>query len=168
MHFKAFCRALADKGVDMSKVSISKSLVVIGGVEKYGKFSKKKKSAKEKIREKLHLPPNKEQRQAEERERRDKRIERNAKIAARGKTKDPAEKTAPSSSGEEERESIEANLHEGKKPEHMTDQQRAERAVALIQSAMQKGLKGERRKIEQDAEKEDRQERQSGSADKQE
>jgi hypothetical protein len=157
MHFKAFCRILEEKGVDMSKVSISKSLVVIGGVEKYGKFSKKKKSAKAKLREKLHIRPNKEQRQAEEREARDKEIEKKARIDARSKDRDPAEKAySSSSSDDDDRQSIvTANLHEGKKADQMTDLERAERAVALIQSAVSKGLKGEKKRIEQDARKEE-------------
>jgi hypothetical protein len=141
----------------MSKVSISKSLVVIGGVEKYGKFSKKKKSAKAKLREKLHIRPNKEQRQAEERQARDKDIEKKARIDARSKDRDPAEKAySSSSSDDDDRQSIvTANLHEGKKAEQMTDLERAERAVALIQSAMSKGLKGEKKRIEQDTRKEE-------------
>lgn len=90
MQFQAFCKVLEQKGVDMSKVSISKSLVVIGAVERYGKFSKKKTTAKDKLREKLHLPPSKEQQQEEEQKVRDKRIERNARIEARGKDPDTA------------------------------------------------------------------------------
>lgn len=154
MHFKAFCRTLKKEGVDMSKVSISKSLFVIGGVEKYGKFSKKKQSAKEKVREKLHLPPTKEQRQEEERKVRDQQIENKAKIDARGKNQDPAETAHWDADVDGEDHIVTANLHDGKKAEDMTDQQRAERAVALIKSAFQKGLKDEKKKAEEDAEAE--------------
>lgn len=158
-HFKAFCQTLRDKGVDMSSVNISKSLVVIGGIEKYGAFSKKKKSLKGELRRKLHLGPNKEEREKAKQEEKDKRLEREA--ASRKDS--TAEKQNGGSAGDRhggghesdsddgETGGVTGDLHEGMDVKDMTDQQRAERAIALIRSAFSKGVKGEKKEVEKDS-----------------
>ena len=152
-HFKALLEALEQRGVDLSRVSISKSLLVIGGLEKYGRFSKKKTKAKERMRAKLHLGPSKDEAKQE------KEAERNAKIEEQARKDGPAKHSRPQSqdgaSGNDTRsrggDAVEANMHDGKSKAELTDEERAERAVALIRSAFSKGIKGERRQVEEDA-----------------
>lgn len=50
-NFRAFVHALQNNGVDMSRVSISRSYVVLVGIEGYMKFKQKKKDVKDKIDE---------------------------------------------------------------------------------------------------------------------
>ena len=152
-HFKALLEALEKRGVDLSRVSISKSLLVIGGLEKYGRFSKKKTKAKERVRAKLHLGPSKDEAKQE------KEAERDAKIEEQARKDGPAKHSRPRSqddaSGSDTRSqggnAVEANMHDGKSKAELTDEERAERAIALIRSAFSKGVKGERKKVEEDA-----------------
>ncbi|PCH01081.1 Hypothetical protein PENO1_044640 [Penicillium occitanis (nom. inval.)] len=50
-NFRAFVHALQNNGVDMSRVSISRSYAVLVGIEGYMKFKQKKKDVKDKIEE---------------------------------------------------------------------------------------------------------------------
>lgn len=155
----------------MSKVSVSKSLMVIRAIEKYGAFSKKKKKMKRRLRHKLHLgPSNEEEKQAQD-EKRNKQIEQDAKDDPtphedpnKRNRQGPTDPSKPVSdghngdedgSGDEQEEEITPDMHDGMKKEDMSDQQRAERATALIRSAFSKGLKGEKKEILNDAQAED-------------
>jgi hypothetical protein len=150
--------------------------MVIRAIEKYGAFSKKKKSLKKRFRHKLHLgPSDEEEKQAEDRKRNEK-IEREAKRKERESKETPSfddgddhdvdgkqNRKGPvdrhHADTDEEDDSgkncktgdVKADMHDGMKKEDMTDQERAERAVALIRSAFSKGLKGEKKEILQDA-----------------
>lgn len=154
----------------MSKVSVSKSLMVIRAIEKYGAFSKKKKKMKRRLRHKLHLgPSNEEEKQAQD-EKRNKQIEQDAKDdptphedPIKRNRQGPADPSTPAIDGrdgdddgnDDEQEEITPDMHDGMKKEDMSDQQRAERAIALIRSAFSKGLKGEKKEILNDAQAED-------------
>lgn len=139
----------------MSAVSTSKSLFVIGGIEKYGKFSKKKKLLKNRVRKRLHLGPSKDEK-AEQAE-----AERNARIEEKAKAKEErnggerqqeqdqdGREGSSDANDSDEGGAIEGDLHDDIPKDQLSDKQRAERAVALIRSAMSKGLKGEEKKVE--------------------
>ena len=142
VHFKQFTKTLEEKGVDMSAVDISKSILIIGGIEKYAKISKKKKKLKEKIADKLHITTKEQKKEREEKERNEK-IEAGARHAqGRDSDRDTGQK-------------VDGNLHDDKRKEDLTENERAERAIALIQRAMKGGLKGEKKRNEKDAKLED-------------
>lgn len=168
-HFKAFHKSLQDKGVDMSKVSVSKSLMVIRAIEKYGAFSKKKKSLKKKFRHKLHLGPTEEEKKQAKDEERNEKIEEEAQKdhnkdsgVEKQNRRGPADRQKPaeesssddasdSDSDDDGQGEVQPDMHDGMKKEDMSDKERAERAIALIRSAFSKGLKGEKKEILQDA-----------------
>lgn len=141
----------------MSSVSTGKSLIVIGGIEKYAKVSKKKKNTKNKIREKLHLGLNKQEKKEAERDERDRMIEEGARRDHANANANAD--TGNTGSGGEEREKeveqhkqVDPDMQEGKRVEDMTEDQRAQRAVALIRSAVSKGLKGREGEVERHGE----------------
>lgn len=156
----------------MSRVSVSKSLMVIRAIEKYGAFSKKKKSLKKRLRHKLHIgPSNEEEKQAED-EKRNEKIEQDARereassshsaeAAGKENRKGPADRHNVADGDdqeegqEDEEEEVNPDMHDGMKKEDMTDKERAERAIALIRSAFSKGLKGEKKQVLKDGEKDD-------------
>ena len=142
-----------------NSVSISKSLFVIGGIEKYAKFSSKKKKVKADFREKLHLPPNQADKKQLEEDKRNEKIEEEARQKEKAGDTSRLPGHNENSQGDKREESghkgegaVEGDLHEGKRVEDMTEDQKSQRAVALIRSAMSKGKKGEEKKIEQDGE----------------
>lgn len=54
-HFRYFVKKLQDSGVDLDRVTLSKSLLMLAGMEKYGKMMSKTKSSKKKEKkEKKH------------------------------------------------------------------------------------------------------------------
>lgn len=59
-NFRAFVHALQNNGVDMSRVSISRSYAVLVGIEGYMKFKQKKKDVKDKIEEEKAKVANKQ------------------------------------------------------------------------------------------------------------
>ncbi|EED16189.1 IQ calmodulin-binding motif protein [Talaromyces stipitatus ATCC 10500] len=66
-NFRAFVHALQDNGVDMSRVSISRSYAVLVGIEGYMKFKQKKKDVKDMIEEeKSKVSSKKEKEEGEE------------------------------------------------------------------------------------------------------
>lgn len=154
----------------MSKVSVSKSLMVIRAIEKYGAFSKKKKSLKTKFRHKLHLGPNEEEKKQAKDEERNEKIEEEAQRdhqepSASGKEnrRGPVdrqkagegmadENEGNSDSDDEGHDEVQPDMHDDMKKEDMSDKERAERAIALIRSAFSKGLKNEEKGILKDAE----------------
>lgn len=165
----------------MSKVSVSKSLMVIRAIEKYGAFSKKKKSLKKRFRHKLHLgPTDEEEKQAKDQERNE-RIEEEAQKDHQEQKRNEnhvdkqngngpvgrhgtGEEHSNNDDDSEDNDSgdVKADMHDGMKKEDMTDQERAERATALIRSAFSKGWKGEQKEILKDA-KQNRTEENNGS-----
>lgn len=174
-HFKAFHISLKERGVDMSKVSVSKSLMVIRAIEKYGAFSKKKKSMKKRFRHKLHLGPSSDEEKQAEDEKRNEQIEQDAKddptphhhhgLHRKQNRRGPSDPSDVADGGNrssdtdtdgDESDEIEPDMHDGMRKEDMTDQQRAERAIALIRSAFSKGLKGEKKQVLDDAKQEDK------------
>lgn len=173
----------------MSKVSVSKSLMVIRAIEKYGAFSKKKRSLKKRFRHKLHLGPSDEEEKQAEDKKRNEKIEREAKrkeresketpsfddgddhdVDGKQNRKGPVDRHHADADEEDdagkngETGDVKADMHDGMKKEDMTDQERAERAVALIRSAFSKGLKGEKKEILQDASGAGGNDKQSGHA----
>lgn len=159
----------------MSKVSVSKSLMVIRAIEKYGAFSKKKKSLKKRFRHKLHLGPNDEEEKQIKDQKRNKEIEEEAQkehqqqenntqrneSGGKDRRQGPVDRNKPAEEkGDDDSDSndgsgaIKADMHDGMKKEDMTDKERAERAVALIRSAFTKGLQGEKKEILNDAKQE--------------
>ena len=159
----------------MSKVSVSKSLMVIRAIEKYGAFSKKKKSLKKRFRHKLHLGPNDEEEKQIKDQKRNENIEEEARedyqqqdsngrsdkeggkdnrhgLVDRNNTGE--DKGDNDSVSDDETGAVKPDMHDGMKKEDMTDNERAERAIALIRSAFSKGLKGEKKEILNDAKQE--------------
>lgn len=58
-NFRAFHHSLQERGVDLSRVSISKSYAVLAGIEGYALTKRKMHSVQEKLgeaKQKLHLP----------------------------------------------------------------------------------------------------------------
>ncbi|CDR99547.1 uncharacterized protein SPSC_06110 [Sporisorium scitamineum] len=51
-HFRYFVKKLQDSGVDLERVTLSKSLLLLAGMEKYGKMMSKTKSSKKQDRKK--------------------------------------------------------------------------------------------------------------------
>ncbi|CEQ39280.1 SPOSA6832_00788 [Sporobolomyces salmonicolor] len=148
MHFKAFVRSLEEGGVDMSSVSISKSVMTIRGIEKYGRFSKKKAALVSKIKTTLTQsePPEEKdaERSAEEvqkiqNEEEDEGQDGHAREVQRGANEMREE------NGEEG-----PLPGEGKKVQEMTDEERLERGVALLQMALERGLSVRGREHEDD------------------
>ncbi|KAI7962198.1 hypothetical protein MJO28_000292 [Puccinia striiformis f. sp. tritici] len=151
--FKAFVKILEQEwGCDMSKVSISKALFMIGALEQYAHFTKKKGEIKSKIKKLLKHGDHNAEAQAIEKE---KHEDRPAQLAAERisqeekdwKERDRVNRLA-SSAGQEERERIKKQdglekgrllksailpslPHEGKAKEDMTDDERVERGAAV-------------------------------------
>lgn len=48
-HFKAFLSDMEERGADLSHVKVKKAEAILLGLEKYGAFTKKEKTLKEKI-----------------------------------------------------------------------------------------------------------------------
>lgn len=94
------------------------------------------------MRQKLHLGPSDKEKAEEE----DKK--RNEKIEAEARRKEQTEPAQSERQNGSDEGAIEGNLHEGVANKDLTDQERAEKAVALIRSAFSKGLKGEKKKVE--------------------
>ncbi|GAA6015705.1 hypothetical protein JCM8202_001087 [Rhodotorula sphaerocarpa] len=133
MHFKAFVRSLVAEGVDMSKVSISKSVMTIRGIEKYGKFTKQRKALKEKVKSALtgSKPEDEEEDEEECAEAQHIQHEEREEGQENGDT-------APRCHQRKAEEPLPA---EGKDIGEMTDDERLERGLALIQRAFEQGLR---------------------------
>ncbi|BGP37497.1 hypothetical protein JCM10450v2_001402 [Rhodotorula kratochvilovae] len=145
MHFKAFVRSLEEQGVDMFRVSISKSVMTIRGIEKYGALSKKKKALTARIKGVFTHAPSDEQKQADT-DRADVRRIRKQE-ADEGAGAHEREVTDGEDRMRRENEEDEEPLPgEGKKPEEMTEEERMERGVALVQRAFERGLSFQREK----------------------
>ncbi|SGY66108.1 BQ5605_C004g02625 [Microbotryum silenes-dioicae] len=157
MHFKAFVRSLEERNVDMSSVSISKSVLTIRALEKYGKFSKKKASLKDKIKAGLGMGKTEEEEKKEEREKEEKlvqnqRVEMEKKQDEDSSSSDSHSEFDEEDRGRKHRRKLTDKLPgEGKKVEDMTENERTERGVALIQRAFERGLKLEEKRIAEHA-----------------
>ncbi|WAQ80869.1 hypothetical protein PtA15_1A207 [Puccinia triticina] len=157
--FKTFVKILEHEwGCDMSRVSISKALFMIGALEKYAHFSKKKAEMKAMMKKlwKKHNDQDPEALAAEK----EKNEDRPAQVAAEHAShQENWQETVRVNrlarvAGEEERERIKKQQgalkdgrlrnsvvlpslpHEGKKKEDMTDDERVERGAALVARAM--------------------------------
>lgn len=161
--FKAFVKILEHEwGCDMSRVSISKALFMIGALEKYAHFTKKKGELKRMFRNlwSKHKDQDPEAQAIEK----DKKDDQPAQLAAQlAAHKGNWEETVRVNrlarvAGEEERERIKkleglengkvgsavvlpSLPHEGKKKEDMTDDERVERGAALVARAMSRQRK---------------------------
>ncbi|GAA5989117.1 hypothetical protein JCM11641_007602 [Rhodosporidiobolus odoratus] len=140
MHFTSFVRSLKEQGVDMSHVAISKSVLTIRGIEKYGRYTKKKKTLKQKIKTTLTWSKPPEEKQAEHDAADLERIQDEERDEGREGHEEEVER------GErrmrDEREERDEELPgEGKKVEEMTEEERNERGVALVQRAFERGFR---------------------------
>ncbi|GAA6008215.1 uncharacterized protein JCM10292_004094 [Rhodotorula paludigena] len=139
MHFKAFVRSLQDDGVDMSRVSISKSVLTIRGIEKYGALSKKKKRFVDRVKSAFtHNEPQSDQE-------RDKDLEQMQRIRKEETDEGRAAHDDEVREGERElRDKKERSGQplpgEGKSVEEMTEDERMQRGVALVLRAFERGL----------------------------
>ncbi|GAA5836891.1 hypothetical protein JCM11251_005815 [Rhodosporidiobolus azoricus] len=139
-HFKAFVRSLKEQGVDMRSVAISKSVLTIRGIEKYGSFTKKKKEFTSRLKASLtgKPPPSEQEAKTDGKEQR--RIEgeeHDEGTAAHEKEVHDGEEKL-----EERREGGEKPLPgEGKSLQEMTETERMDRGVRLVQRAFERGLR---------------------------
>jgi hypothetical protein len=119
------------------RVSISKSLFIIGAIEKYGKLNKKKKDMKDKVKSVVKPGSLKKDGKGElidEEEQRSRQIEQSARDSAKADKEGGVKKGEPKENGH-------AVLPaEGKDKEDMNDEERVQRAVGLVQRAMDKGV----------------------------
>ncbi|CDR36630.1 RHTO0S02e04720g2_1 [Rhodotorula toruloides] len=139
MHFKSFVRSLEDQHVDMLKVSISKSVLTIRGIEKYGKFTKKKKNLKERFKASVLRKETESEKQKEEGQKEIDRIRNEEK--GEGEQEHEKEMNDGREKASKERKKEDKPLPgEGKKVEEMTEEERTERGVALVQRAFERGL----------------------------
>lgn len=162
--FKSFVKILEHEwGCDMSRVSISKALCMIGALEKYAKFTKKKSEVTTKI--KRFFRSDRERQEDEKEQAQD----RPAQLAAQHAQEHEEWKEASRVNriarlaGDEERQRLEASVgltggklkrsvglsslpHEGKRKEDMTDDERIERGAALVARAMARQRKNSPRR----------------------
>ncbi|GAA97875.1 hypothetical protein E5Q_04555 [Mixia osmundae IAM 14324] len=137
-HFKKFVAKLEEMGVDMSKVNISKSLITIGALEKYGAASKKKKSLTGKLKEKLRLskpdddPAKKEAQWNEKVQQGAKDKEEEQRLNGTGDA--PADDKQNGSS----EKSQDTKPYEGVPTSQLSEDQKDERGIAFVQSAFNK------------------------------
>ncbi|GAA5886795.1 hypothetical protein JCM5296_006406 [Sporobolomyces johnsonii] len=157
MHFKAFVRSLEENGVDMSSVSISKSVMTIRVIEKYGRFSKKKAALVSKIKTTLTQSEPPEQKDAEHSAEEVQKIQRDE--ADEGRDGHAREVQRGENEMREENGEEGPLPGEGKKVEEMTDEERMERGVALLQRALEKGLSMRGDEHEEDDEHDEEDER---------
>ncbi|GAA5979615.1 hypothetical protein JCM10908_002983 [Rhodotorula pacifica] len=139
MHFKAFARSLEEQGVDLKKVNISKSVLTIRGIEKYGKVTKKKKALKEKLKS-IFTGEKPEDEKEQEKDRAEANRIHNEE---EGEGHEAHERDVHEQDDQvrRHREREDKPLPgEGKRIEEMTDEERLERGVALVQRAFEKGL----------------------------
>ncbi|BGO97282.1 hypothetical protein NBRC10513v2_001202 [Rhodotorula toruloides] len=140
MHFESFVRSLEDQHVDMSKVSISKSVLTIRGIEKYGKLTKKKKNLKERFKASVLRKETDAEKQKEEGQKEIDRIRNEEK--GEGEQEHEKEMREGETKARKERKKEDKPLPgEGKTIEEMTEEERTERGVALVQRAFERGLK---------------------------
>ncbi|GAA5847463.1 hypothetical protein JCM3766R1_005354 [Sporobolomyces carnicolor] len=139
MHFKAFVRGLEDQGVDMGSVSISKSVMTIRGIEKYGKFTKSKKAVTSRVKAFVTGSKTPEEEKAEQDALKREKIvsleahDRHDRHDGDGDGDDPRD--------HESRQREEKTLPgEGKKVEDMTEDERMDRGIALLVKAFERGL----------------------------
>ncbi|GAA5898800.1 hypothetical protein JCM6882_004002 [Rhodosporidiobolus microsporus] len=149
-HFKAFIRSLKEQGIDMNHVAISKSVLTIRGIEKYGRFTKKKKDLTSRLKSGLtgNPPPseqdadtdakNQERIESEERDEGAEAHEREVEEGEEGLRERKEGGGDGKGRGEGKGKPLPG---EGKKPEEMTEEERMERGVMLVQRAFERGLK---------------------------
>ncbi|GAA5928981.1 hypothetical protein JCM3775_006700 [Rhodotorula graminis] len=140
MHFKAFVRSLEAQGVDMGRVSISKSILTMRGIEKYGAATKKKKNLASRIKGVFTRQPSDQEKQAEEDASARQRIHK----AEQDEGADAHEREVKRGEARMRRDEEDENRHlpgEGKRAEDMTEEERNERGVALVQRAFERGLR---------------------------
>ncbi|GAA5978260.1 hypothetical protein JCM5350_002243 [Sporobolomyces pararoseus] len=130
MHFKAFVRGLEDQGVDMSSVSISKSVMTIRGIEKYGKFTKSKKALTSRIKSIVTGSKTPEE----------EKLERDALKREKISSQENQQQEKPPREGGGEDKGEKELPGEGKKVEEMTEDERMDRGIALLVKAFERGL----------------------------
>lgn len=136
--FKGFVERLEEAGTDMSRVSISKSLITIGALEKYGKFSKKKKSFKERLVKSFQHKRGKEVDDRSEQQKADDGLNNRVENDRKKESREPG--SVAGDAGMKERAHMErekrgagpsALPHEGMKMEDMSYDQRIERGASV-------------------------------------
>ncbi|GAA5849909.1 hypothetical protein JCM9279_002460 [Rhodotorula babjevae] len=140
MHFKAFSRALEEKGVDMGRVSLSKSILTMRGIEKYGAATKKKKKLVGRIKGVFTRKPSDEQQQAEDDASARQRIHK-AEQDEGTNAHEREVKRGEARMLREEEDEDRPLPGEGKRVQDMTEEERNERGVALVQRAFERGLR---------------------------
>ncbi|GAA5937090.1 uncharacterized protein JCM15063_000153 [Sporobolomyces koalae] len=148
MHFKAFVRGLEEQGVDMGSVSISKSVMTIRGIEKYGKFTKSKKAVTGKIKSVLTGSKTPEEEKAEEDEKEREKIRaheaeyRSPRGYGLGEGKKREKETRRRNGTNAESDDEDTILPgEGKQVEDMDEEERMDRGIALLVKAFDRGLR---------------------------
>ncbi|GAA6043737.1 hypothetical protein JCM8097_000501 [Rhodosporidiobolus ruineniae] len=144
MHFKAFVRSLEEQGVDMSHVAISKSVLTIRGIEKYGRFTKKKKHLTDRIKGVFTSGPSEQEQEAAASQKELDRIRSEEKREGAEKHGEELEEGKEEMGRERRNEGRKEEgplPGEGKTVEEMTEEERMERGIALVQRAFERGLK---------------------------
>ncbi|KAK4052064.1 hypothetical protein OIV83_002358 [Microbotryomycetes sp. JL201] len=147
LHFKAFVRALEDRGVNMESVSISKSVLTIRGIEHYASAMKRKDKIKDKIKRIFRPGKAKDEEEV--------KLERDAKD--RQLVFDKHKEHGDVAEGDEHEDEFVDDEDkdvfdlpsafdkplpgEGKSKEEMTEDERLDRGVALVQRAFERGWK---------------------------
>ncbi|KAM0787999.1 hypothetical protein ACM66B_006200 [Microbotryomycetes sp. NB124-2] len=148
LHFKAFVRALEDRGVDMRSVSISKSVMTIRGIEHYASAMKRKDRFKNKVKRMIHPGKVKDDHEAKlERDAKDKQLVAEKHEEHGDNVANGDDETAVDDDDEKEGvfdlpSAFDKPLPgEGKSKEEMTEEERLDRGVALVQRAFERGWK---------------------------
>ncbi|GAA6059636.1 hypothetical protein JCM10212_004139 [Sporobolomyces blumeae] len=151
MHFKAFVRGLEEQGVDMSSVSISKSVMTIRGIEKYGHFTKRKKELGARLKAAVTGSKTPEEEQRDEAEQKREKIRDDE--GGRGDASDRFVKGKQGREGDERdgNDGDAALPGDGKDASEMTEEEKMDRGLALLVRAFERGL---RREVEHEGQKE--------------
>lgn len=164
MHFKAFLRSLEERGVDLSSVMISKSILTIRGIEKYGSTMKKKKQLGEKFKVALHLGKKDEEKRGGEQK--GKTAAQTLQAGAQSSSSSDSEpdsvskKRKPKTHKQEPQSVLKQELPaEGKRKEDMTDDERLERGLALVQRAFERGMERANEKLQKNSAQETEQDK---------
>ncbi|GAA5913399.1 uncharacterized protein JCM6883_003065 [Sporobolomyces salmoneus] len=165
MHFKAFVRGLEDQGVDMGSVSISKSVMTIRGIEKYGKVSKTKQRLTSRVKAFVtHAKTPEEEKEEEEALERERIASTETEGPGHSNDRSSESTLSKEKKGEgEEGEGEERLPGEGKKVEEMNEEERMDRGIALLVKAFERGLMREAQKDENN----DKEEKERSSSGKQ-
>ncbi|KAK4050539.1 hypothetical protein OIO90_005006 [Microbotryomycetes sp. JL221] len=151
LHFKAFVRSLEDRGVDMTSVSISKSVLTIRGIEHYASAVKRKDRVKDKIKRVLNPGKAKSKEEAQAKE-----AQQDVELVQKKHREHGDEPGEMHSQGEVDGSDVKGIYDlpfafdkplpgQGKNIKDMTEEERLDRGVALVQRAFERGwrIKGD-------------------------